>query len=115
MTAETDAEFVERIESRWMIAAPEADITRLFALARRGAAVENHGQDAKPSEASSQWEWPKGFFKIERSIMDRCASDGCGQVPSIRMEHGGVWSIYCDPCARKIASLITLPPAGAER
>jgi hypothetical protein len=40
MTAETDAEFVERIESRWMIAAPEADITRLFALARRGAAVQ---------------------------------------------------------------------------
>lgn len=37
MTAETDAEFVERIESRWMIAAPVADITRLFALARRGA------------------------------------------------------------------------------
>lgn len=40
MTSETDEQFVERIESRWMIAAPEADIIRLFALARRGAAVQ---------------------------------------------------------------------------
>lgn len=37
MTSETDEQFVERIESRWMIAAPGEDIDRLFALARRGA------------------------------------------------------------------------------
>ena len=49
--------------------------------------------------------WPEGFFKIERSVMDRCASDGCHQIPSMRLEIDGVGSSYCEPCARKIAAL----------
>lgn len=53
--------------------------------------------------------WPKGFFKIERSIMDRCTSEGCGQVPSMRLEVGGIGSVYCEPCARKIAALEEKP------
>jgi len=54
--------------------------------------------------------WPKGFYKVERSIMDRCASDGCGQIPSIRVEVGGVGGIHCEPCAREIAKHLPLPP-----
>ena len=68
--------------------------------------------------------WPDGFYKIERSIMDCCATEGCGQVPSMRLEIGGTASVYCEPCARKIAAIqarkiavdadLTIPPAALE-
>lgn len=50
--------------------------------------------------------WPEGFFKIERSFADHCASVGCHQIPSMRLDVGGVGSNYCEPCARKIAAII---------
>ena len=62
---------------------------------------------ARAALTTQEKPWPEGFFKIERSIMDRCASEGCGQVPNMRLEVGGVWSVYCEPCARKIAALAT--------
>lgn len=41
MTSETDAEFVERMKrDTYMIGTDEYDEARLFALARRGAAME---------------------------------------------------------------------------
>ena len=61
--------------------------------------------EARAALTTQEKPWPEGFFKIERSIMDRCASEGCGQVPNMRLEVGGVWSVYCEPCARKIAAL----------
>ena len=56
MTAETDKQFVERVALVFEHEGYVADIDWpiLFALARRGAAVEDHGQDAKPSEELKQ-------------------------------------------------------------
>ena len=66
--------------------------------------------------------WPDGFYRIERSIMDCCATEGCGQVPSMRLEIEGTGSVYCEPCARKIAAIqarpvdaaLTIPPEALE-
>lgn len=90
MTAETDAEFVERIESRWMIAAPVADITRLFALASRGAAAAPKGFTAGwvtgradaakvAEELENKWSavWRKGL-KCDSHLEGM--SDGAGDV-----------------------------------
>ena len=53
MSSETDVEFVERMRNDLDWDMPEDELDRLFALARRGAALENHGQDAKPSEETT--------------------------------------------------------------
>ena len=55
--------------------------------------------------------WPGGFFKLGGdNRLRECASDGCHQHVSIRVERSGVGSDYCEPCARKIADLLTTPP-----
>ena len=100
--SETDAEFIARME-KW--SEPGLDADRLFALARRGAAMEEP--------------WPEGFFHIGRQITLRCATEGCGQTPSMRLEINDTGSYYCEPCARKIARIVTKyplppPPKGAE-
>lgn len=57
--------------------------------------------------------WPDGFFIMEpRTRLYECATEGCGQRTSIRVERDGVGSNYCEPCARKIAALTPAPPAG---
>ena len=56
MTSETGAEFVERMKREWdgdNVPCVE-DFDQLINLARRGAAVEDHGQDARPSEELKQ-------------------------------------------------------------
>ena len=52
MTSETDAEFLDRMEhvTSWREVDDKSERDRLFAPARRGAAVENHGQVEKLSE-----------------------------------------------------------------
>lgn len=55
--------------------------------------------------------WPEGFFKLGGdNRLRECASDGCHQHVSIRVERSGVGSDHCEPCARKIADLLTTPP-----
>ena len=55
--------------------------------------------------------WPGGFFKLGGdNRLRECASDGCHQHVSIRVERSGVGSDHCEPCARKIADLLTTPP-----
>ena len=34
--------------------------------------------------------------------LGRCATEGCGQQPTSRLEHGGVGSNYCSACREKI-------------
>jgi hypothetical protein len=59
--------------------------------------------------------WPEGFFPITPSWDQHCASVGCGQRVSIRLEVGGIGSVYCEPCARKIAALSPAQPAPMEK
>lgn len=97
MTSETDEQFVERIESRWMIAAPEADINRLFALARRGA-------------SPAGWEWM-------REQAAKCVEDNAAVLdhPSVYM--GGpsrVAKMKAGFFAEAIRALPP-PPAGEPR
>ena len=60
--------------------------------------------------------WPSGFFAIGGDARLRdCATEGCGQHVSIRVERGGVGSDHCEPCARKIAAaLAQSDAAGGE-
>lgn len=37
--------------------------------------------------------------------LGRCATEGCGQHPSWRLEVGNIGSDYCDPCRRKIEEI----------
>lgn len=51
--------------------------------------------------------WPDGFFVLPvggGARLRECATEGCCQHCSIRVEHGGIGSDYCEPCARKIAA-----------
>ena len=72
MTSEGDAEFVERISDFIRRQFGIADGTRIRALARRGAEIENPGQDAKQSEGLSQWTcgWIAG-----REAAAKCADE----------------------------------------
>lgn len=95
---ETDEQFLDSME-QWVIGSlvfKAEHRKRLFALARRGAAVQEP--------------WPEGFFHIGRLITERCASEGCGQTPSMRLEINDTGSYYCEPCARKIAAIVTRHP-----
>lgn len=63
--------------------------------------------------AAGAWEPPAGFFLLGGDArLRQCASDGCFQHVSYRMEIGGVGSEYCTPCAKKIAAQIPPAPAG---
>lgn len=57
--------------------------------------------------------WPEGFFELSGDARLRtCATMGCGQHVSIRMERGGIGSDFCEPCARDIVSALhAMPPA----
>ena len=52
--SESDAEFVERMHKAWRRRWEPEEINRVLQLARRGAAVGNHGQDATLSEELKQ-------------------------------------------------------------
>jgi hypothetical protein len=52
-------------------------------------------------------DWPQGFFRLGGDARLReCATDGCFQLVSIRMERGGIGSDYCEPCAAQVAAMI---------
>lgn len=38
--------------------------------------------------------------------LGRCATDGCGGQPTLRLEAGGIGSDYCSGCAFKIKQLV---------
>lgn len=69
-----------------------------------------------PQEAPAEpVAWPSGFFVIGGDARLRdCATEGCGQHVSIRIERDGVGSECCEPCARKIATLYARPVPAAE-
>jgi hypothetical protein len=104
---ESDSEFLDSMEA-WVTGSlvfKKEHRDRLFALARRGAAMQEP--------------WPEGFFRVGRLITERCATEGCGQTPSMRLEINDTGSYYCEPCARKIARIVTKyplppPPKGAD-
>lgn len=62
--------------------------------------------------APAPWTPPKGFFRLGGDArLRQCASDGCFQHVSYRMEVGGIGSEYCEHCAKNIAAQIApLPP-----
>jgi hypothetical protein len=71
----------------------------------------HHAPGARPlfiaiaSDAGT--DWPQGFFPIGGdNRLRNCASEGCFQHVSIRVERSGVGSDHCEPCARKIAELL---------
>jgi hypothetical protein len=42
---------------------------------------------------------PEGLFKLKGDTLGlRCATTGCGQHVSVRLERDGVGSDYCEPC-----------------
>jgi hypothetical protein len=71
---------------------------------------------AAPAAEAEPVAWPSGFFAIGGDARLRdCATEGCGQHVSIRVERGGVGSDHCEPCARKIAAaLAQSDAAGGE-
>jgi hypothetical protein len=45
---------------------------------------------------------PEGLFKLKGDTLGlRCATTGCGQHVSVRLERDGVGSDYCEPCGLK--------------
>jgi hypothetical protein len=45
---------------------------------------------------------PEGLFKLKGDTLGlRCATTGCGQHVSLRLERDGVGSDYCEPCGLK--------------
>lgn len=76
------------------------------------ALVSSPAAEAEPAPVA----WPSGFFAIGGDARLRdCATEGCGQHVSIRVERGGVGSDHCEPCARKIAAaLAQSDAAGGE-
>lgn len=54
--------------------------------------------------------WPNGFFPLTGETLHmRCATEGCGQRVSMRLEIHGIGSVYCIPCAKKIAEFMREP------
>lgn len=80
-----EAEMITRYDAQ--VAALEAEIADLRALAPEPA-----------------WTPPAGFFRLGGDArLRQCASDGCFQHVSYRVEFGGIGSEHCQPCAQKIA------------
>lgn len=54
--------------------------------------------------------WPEGFFNLTGDTLHlRCATEGCGQCVSARMEVEGIGSDYCEPCILRIIALTPKP------
>lgn len=72
----------------------------------RDAALAQSAAPVQPGAVA----WPSGFFPLSGDARLReCATEGCGQHVSIRIERDGVGSDHCEPCARKIAEFVDRP------
>lgn len=50
--------------------------------------------------------WPSGFFRLAGDARLReCATEGCYQHVSFRIERDGIGSEHCEPCAKKIGGI----------
>ena len=68
-----------------------------------------------PAAEAEPVAWPSGFFALSGDARLRdCATEGCGQHVSIRVERDGVGSEHCEPCARKIAATLAAPSPSQE-
>jgi len=48
--------------------------------------------------------FPQGLFRLKGDTLGlRCATDGCGQHVSVRLERDGVSTDYCEPCGLRAA------------
>ena len=62
--------------------------------------------------ADRRAEWPRGLFPLTGDTLHmHCASKGCGQRVSMRLEVHGIGSVYCIPCAERIAAFMDEPAA----
>ena len=68
-----------------------------------------------PAAEAEPVAWPSGFFVLGGDARLRdCATEGCGQHVSIRIERDGTGSEHCEPCARKIAATLAAPSPSQE-
>jgi hypothetical protein len=79
MTSETDEQFLNSME-QWVTGSlvfKREHRDRLFTLARRGAALENHGQDAKLSEETTPAGEPRDRLRPDRrtNVAERLFGD----------------------------------------
>ena len=104
--SETDAEFVERVADLWLEPGNNPsyanELARLFALARRGAAMQWNGIETAP----------KGGFPI--LLLDMTGDEdriGIGYYEEIIDDDGGVWLTFWQNGARCNATMwMPLPP-----
>jgi hypothetical protein len=105
MTSETDEQFVARMEKLLalvvcaeLMTKPEYD--RLFALARRGAALQTHGQDAKPSEETTRAKLVERvkrlFYDYYDDHIESAGDAAAAAIDLIRAETLEEAAGYCD-------------------
>jgi len=58
--------------------------------------------DGKHVPVREFYAFPQGLFHLTGDTLGlRCATNGCGQHVSVRLERDGVSTDYCEPCGLK--------------
>lgn len=88
MTSETDEQFLDSME-QWVIGSlvfKKEHRDRLFALARRGAAVEDLGQVGQLSEELERLRAALALFACDCTVSERCVvPDACRNFAARRI------------------------------